>query len=377
MNLPTKLLIPALAAVVSISMFCPADGQEKQLPPLQQSGKTSEPAVTRVYDIRDLLAPTHEFPVSTSAYARSFLSPAGQSVSYAGMTVPPQQANQLFGVGGGAEVNAAAAETKNLTNELIKLILDSVSPDSWKDMGGTIGVIHELKGMFVITQTEANHKKIAQLFSDLSREQGGMVRVTADWVLLNSSDASKLTKAGSDEALAPVDPSVLQNLPAGARHFSGQTLSRNGQTVYVISGMDRSIVTSAIPVVSTGVAAYSTDVSTVGGGIALEVNPRVNWDTKSAVVTLFSTFSDPAKVANDTVTVGGATTQPGGTQLTLISPAAGFQPFSRLVQDLRTTVRVPLGASIIAGTMTLNPQTQLEGGAEQQLVLILKVTASK
>lgn len=100
-----------------------------------------------------------------------------------------------------------------------------------------------------------------------------------------------------------------------------------------------------------------------------------NWEQHSAVVTLYSTFSDPAKVTGDNIIVGGATTQPGGNQITLLPGTAGFQPFSRVIQDMRTTIRVPLGATVIAGSMTLQPETQ--GGDEQQLVLIIKVTASK
>ena len=376
-----RLVVPALAAIVWIGPLSRAAGQQQQLSqnqPTQQSAKPSEPVITRVYDVRELVAPTHEFPVTTSSYARAFIAPAGQSINSAQMnTGTTAGTNQLFQNANLQGIADGSAETKALTSELIKMVQDTIATDSWKDNGGSTGVLRELKGMLVVTQTAANHDKVADLLSNLLREQGGMVRVKADWVLLSSADAAKLTKsaAGSDEALAPVDPTFLQNLSPSTKHFTSQTLSRNGQTVYVISGMDRTMVTSAIPVVSTGVAAYATDVSNVGGGIALEVNSRVNFDTKFAVVTVYSTFTDPAKITSDNVTVSGATTQPGGSQLTLLSPTVGIQPFGRVVQDLRTTVRLPLGASIVAGSMTLNPQT--EGGDEQQLVLILKVTASK
>jgi hypothetical protein len=58
-----------------------------------------------------------------------------------------------------------------------------------------------------------------------------------------------------------------------------------------------------------------------------------------------------------------------------MAPTTAWQPFSRVVQDMRTTVRVPLGVPIIAASMTLKPDTKAED--EKVLVLILKVTASK
>jgi len=45
------------------------------------------------------------------------------------------------------------------------------------------------------------------------------------------------------------------------------------------------------------------------------------------------------------------------------------------VQDMRTTIRLPLGMSVVAGSMTLKPDTK--GADEQVLVLVLKVTASR
>src|SRR5579864_5283972 len=57
------------------------------------------PTVVRVYDVRDLIAPVQDFPLSTSPYAQAFLSPWGapHSTMYsvgaqptAGTLFPPQ-----------------------------------------------------------------------------------------------------------------------------------------------------------------------------------------------------------------------------------------------------------------------------------------------
>jgi hypothetical protein len=376
MNFSRSIVRSTITVFTAITMIATSTGA--QVTPTR-SGKPTEPTVVRVYDIHELITPAYEFPLATSPYGRTFTNPTGQSASYVGgggqaIGQDPNNPNALFSGGG---KGPSGPDTKALSNELLKLIEDNIAPDTWKDNGGSLGAIHEIKGSLVITQTQANHALIAGLLEELNSDQGGMVRVSADWLLMPSSQVSKLTKPAAakekEQAITEVDPAVLKNLPPGTKHFSGQTLSRNGQIVYLVSGLSRSVVVSNIPVVSTGVAAYSTDVSTIGGGLCLEVNPRVNWSFNNALLTLYSTFSDPANIHASAVTFPGATTQPGG--INLAPPAGGPQPFSRVVQDMRTTVRVPLGITFIAGTMTLNPQTQ--DTDEQQLVLIVKVTASK
>ena len=385
-----------LATVCALSLPLFTIGSQAQEPNRQQPNPPvqTESTVVRVYNVQDLIVPVHDFPLSTSTYGRSFVAPAGQPVTaQVNIASPPtspffpQPRSDTPGRGGAPGSPAADSAEATVLEPLIKLIEDNISPETWKDLGGSIGAIHLFSGSLVITQTVENHKRIVDLLSQLAREQGGMVRVTADWLVVSPGDVPKLTKNGQgDEALAQVDPTAIKNFPAGGRHFSGQTLSRNGQTVYLISGLNRSVVTSATPVVSTGVAAYSTDVANVGGGIALEINSRVNWEQKTALVTLSSTFSDPAQVTHENVAVG-AVSQPvsvkkedqgltlTANQVTLMPTPGAFQPFGRLVQDMRSTVRVPLGVPIIAASMTLKPDTNSED--EKVLVLIIKVTASK
>jgi hypothetical protein len=213
----------------------------------------------------------------------------------------------------------------------------------------------------------------------LAESHATMVRVTADWLLMAPADLQKLIKptAGSDKregAIQEIDPAALRNLPEKTRHFHAETLSFSGQTVHVVSGRVRSVVTSASPVVGTDVVAYQPEVAGVGGGIALQVMPRVDADHQSAVVTLYSTFNDPEESGSlTTLMVQGtaATTRPAavGGQAT-----ASFQPLNTVLQEMRTTVRLPLAVPVLAGGMTLEPSAKNFDGS--QLVLILKVTAT-
>jgi hypothetical protein len=52
--------------------------------------------------------------------------------------------------------------------QVIETIREAVSPDSWREAGGTVGAIRELNGKLVVSQTEANHAAIAKLLEELA-----------------------------------------------------------------------------------------------------------------------------------------------------------------------------------------------------------------
>ena len=57
-----------------------------------------------------------------------------------------------------------------------KLIMDNVDPDSWRESGGTIGLVSELNGKLVITQTEGNHAAIRKLLDELARDDAAVAQ---------------------------------------------------------------------------------------------------------------------------------------------------------------------------------------------------------
>ena len=54
--------------------------------------------------------------------------------------------------------------------DLTQLITESVDPDSWRDSGGSVGVIRPTRNKLVVTQTPMNHREIRSLLQKL-REQ--------------------------------------------------------------------------------------------------------------------------------------------------------------------------------------------------------------
>ena len=348
--------------------------------PNRSEPQTKAETVSQVYDIRDLTVPVQDFPLETSPHAGAFVSSVLRMGGQEAQSNPQGGTagnNALFGGQGAAP--AAGSARQEATDSVTKLLEDNVSPESWKDNGGTIGSLRELHGLLVVTQTPENQQKITVLLRQLAESHATMVRVTADWLLIGPADLQKLIKppAGPDKresAIQEIDPAALRNLPEKTRHFHAETLSFSGQTVHVVSGRVRSVVTSATPVVGTDVVAYSPEVAGVGGGIALQVTPRIDSDGQSAVVTLYSTFNDPDESGSLLPIVQGtsATTRPAGAG----GQATGsFQPLNTVLQEMRTTVRLPLATPVLVGGMTLQPATK--NSDPSQLVLILKVTATK
>jgi hypothetical protein len=356
-----------LTLVCCFSICGAANGQTKPV------AEPLPPTYVRVYDIRELILPVQDFPLSSSPNARAFVATAGTayttSLGQGGGTTPPATAQGD---------DPLQKSTQSSMDELFKLIEDNVDSDTWKDMGGRIGSLHVFHGLMGITETKETNERIVELLDDITSDQASTVNVDAHWLLMSSADASRLNKSTAGDQLPTGDPALLENRPAGVKHFAAQTVSRSGQTVYVISGLNRSLLTSAIPVVSTGVAAYSLDLTNVLGGIALEINSRINSHQGTASITLYSSFSDPVPNSQgSTINISSlVTTRPAGAGLNAELPiASGLQPFSRIVQDMRTSVRIPLGVPVLVGGMTLQPDSK--GSDEQQLLLVLKVTASK
>jgi hypothetical protein len=360
-------LIVVIVSLIGSGRFIGAADQKGASPAPQES---KPDLITQVYDTRDLTTPVQDFPLDTSPQAAAFISPVLRTGTQEGS--PAQQRPNLFG---SASDPAAPSGKQEMTDSIIKLIQDTVDPESWKDAGGTIGYLREIHGLLFITQTRENQQKVGVLLSDFASQRGVMVRVTADWVLIPSSDLAKLIKppAGNHEgALQEIDATALKNLSEKTRRFHAETLGFSGQTVHVVSGRVRSVATSATAVVGTGVAAYQPDIAGLGGGIALQVTPRADYDQQSAVVTLYSTFNDPeSPIGPMQMITSPPTTQPVVGEGT----ANTFQPVNTVVQELRTTVKLPLGKPVLVGGMTLEPATKNTDLG--QLVLILKVTATR
>jgi hypothetical protein len=110
-----------------------------------------EPTVTRIYNIRDLLSYDIAF---RRAHDIHFTPPA----------VAPGDVGT--GTANGRRSSPTNAVEEQI-GELQDIVRDTVDRDSWIDNGGKFGSIKSFSDQLIITQTPANHDKIASLLSQL------------------------------------------------------------------------------------------------------------------------------------------------------------------------------------------------------------------
>jgi hypothetical protein len=148
--------------------------------------QTTKPeTVTRVYDVRDMLVSIPNFP-------------------YMGEIGLPQMHDRRGGGGGGggsmfvgSDGQAKSAEQLDKerfdkVQEIIGVIQTTVEPDTWSE--GQPGNVRELSGQLIITQTPRAHELVGSLMKQL-RENTGMVRVQADWVVLTPGSRGRACHA--------------------------------------------------------------------------------------------------------------------------------------------------------------------------------------
>jgi hypothetical protein len=288
-----------------------------------------------------------------------------------------------------APANFQEQTTQEREDELTRLITETVAPESWRDAGGTEGSIRLLNGYMIVTQSGENHAQVATLLGQLRETRAKMVRVRARWLLLSQADADKLVAPAGDgrpeAAVPPVDPAALRNLPKDAVQFQAQTVGYNTQTVHVVSGPARTVVSDVDVQIGTAASGFDPVVELVRSGLVLEVTPLVTTDNRNVVLDLYSAFVDPAKDGKPLpVRALAPAPPPAGTRVQTaagdVEPAAPLAEgvidrLSTTIQELRTTVQVPLNRPVLIGGMTIAPS--LSGQPSPTMYLVIEVVASE
>jgi hypothetical protein len=400
-----RLFHPALIVAGVFFAAAPACAQPKRGQPAGTAPDGAAPAAaaqpaeaerervtTRVYDVRDLLMTLKQYPFrgsmmssrQTGADAAAAAAAAGGGGGGGGLYQAPQPEPAPPAEEGkpARRVHPSGSETPaEREASLTSLITETVAPDSWRDAGGNVGSMRVLGGHLVITQTQENHQLIQQLFSQFRETRARMVRVSARWLLMSPAQAEKLLGPGRtphEAALRPVDTA---SLPQDVVQYRAQTVGFNTQTVHVVSGPARTVVSDVDAQVGTGVAAFDPVVELVRSGLVLEVTPLIAADNQYATVDLYSAFVDTARDGKPIAVRNFAATQPsrnvgrpaesGGD----LGTDAYVDRLSTTMQELRTTIQVPLNQPVLVGGMTLDPN--LSGQALQQMYLVVEVVASE
>jgi len=128
-----------------------------------------------IYDVRDLLVEITDFTNAPNFDLSQTTQDGG-----GGSQSPFQGRNQNNNNGGGRTL-------QERTDDLIKIITETIDSSGWREVGGTTGFIQQLRGNLIITQTPKNHRAIAGLLSKLREVRSLQVNCETRFLLVNQS----------------------------------------------------------------------------------------------------------------------------------------------------------------------------------------------
>ena len=331
--------------------------------------------VVRVYDVRELTHTVPNYPYYGNISPR--MNTTLGALSFPGINGPSNGGGgggggNIFGGGG---MNAAApAEQQATADQLAKLIMDTVAPETWRDNGGDMGTIKQLNGMLVVTHNAATQQQVEELLRQFRDQQGRVVRISAHWLLLKPEQARTLLAAGDQSgaanAVRSVDRDALAKLPADVVHLRGETCCFSGQTVHVVSSRIRNVIADYNPVVGTQAIGLDPTITLVESGAALQVTSSVQSDGKTATLDLHSVLTEGEPLVERELR--GAAVVPATQKSDLGASGSPFlDRVNLLSQELHTCVRVPVGKLVAIGGMTAEPAAKGGDGAEWILLIEL------
>jgi general secretion pathway protein D len=382
----------------------------------------SKNTLTRVYDIRDLIievpdfsqAPTFNLQNQTNQTSGQGGGGGGGQSLFGG------------GSGGGNNDTTNQRTRQQLVEDITKLITETVAPDSWRDAGGTVGSVRELSGQLIVTQTPENQRLLQGLLEQLRETRAIQVTVETRFltvqrnfledigfdidVTLNNRDRA----ADSQWSPIPITQNSItftQNpatgIPGsiastlqqglGAIQLSGTYLDNftvqfliratqaaqnttlvtaprltlfNGQRAYVLVSRQTAYVSDLEAVVAQNAVAFNPTIGLVQSGVLLDVQATVSSDRKYVTLTLrpqLATLLDllPFTFQSDTAGNTGTTqpvTNPGTTNFGTNAAAGTIQQPILQITEVRTTVSVPDGGTLLLGGQTLAGEIEREMG---------------
>lgn len=380
-----RWMVLVMASVLGAGIIPRVSAQDAKPEPAQPAQKSdakqaADGLVTLTYNVGDIVRNGHDYPFD-SAIIPPTIDPDAFVVRSRGIT-----RRGLFP--GNADDASSFQNDNNQANKPMKsgigidqlclVIQRTVDMDSWRWdlMPGMqverketmVGTIQPLGTLLIVTQTPDNQKRVMNLLNSIRSEYGPMqtVGVNLRWVQLDPAQVRQLI-GDQKGSLTIIDPAQLDKLPAETTWAAGQTTCFSGQTVFVSSGRGRTWVHHVTPVVGTNAVAYDATAQLIQSGAVIQVTPLLSPDGATAVLDLTSVVSDWGSTGKP-YSVGGAageaTTRPAD------QISAAVDRLNVGVQQLRTTVRLPVGKMVLVGGMTREPGTDT-----RQLYLLAEVRA--
>lgn len=130
-----------------------------------------------IYDIRDLLFQIPDFPDAPQLDLDQVLNQGGQGGGGGG--------GSIFG-GAQGENEPVGPTEEELMEKILEIIQTNVDFEGWRDNGGDTGVIQELGGNLIITNTAANHRQIQGVLNQLREIRSVQINVESRFLTVSS-----------------------------------------------------------------------------------------------------------------------------------------------------------------------------------------------
>ena len=317
--------------------------------------------IVRFYDVADLVAVAPDHPYN------------GENLPGA-VTPPnpyfPMQGSMPSGHSMGGNMSYGEQKPPGPDMEsVMDMITSTIKPVTWDHVGGPGSIARYQDRFIVVNQILHIHGEIESLLAQLraKRATANTLVVELHWLWLDAAQHEQLVGNAKPTAAgrAPwlVDAKALAQLADKVPGFRGQIACTNGQLVHLASGDRQSVITSAIPVIGSGVG-YQPVIERPNVGVVIELRPSAVPGADAVILDVQSTVtrwskSRPIRIGASwppyQVTEGA--TKDGPHETTAQPGGEASAPVDRPVmpaQQLATTVRVPLGKPVVLGAMTFS-----------------------
>jgi hypothetical protein len=274
-------------------------------------------------------------------------------------------------------------------DSLIEAITSTIAPATWDEVGGPGSIVaFESSLSLIISQTRQVHRQIEALLEGLRdrRRDVPTVVIDAHWLLLDAEGLDALMgEVPRGAGRLAVDSKRLDQLARSVPGVRGRTTCASGTSTYLVAGQRRSQITSAIPVVGSGIG-YQPVISIPNVGVLLEVRPVVDSDSRTATLEVQSVVTRWGEQPSS-VTVGAESPEAEVKELgheneSTRVPASGASTTvdrpNIAAQELAASLRVPLGQPMLVGGMTLVPDGDVgemsPDGERKQLYLVVETS---
>ncbi len=341
---PSVNISPKAQALVEKALVTSSNEHDEQK-------KIEETILTRVYDIRHLIAPIPNFTNDLGSLRESTSGLEG-GVDGSLFEADEEDSEQL--------------DRSQMVERVMTLTREAIDPDGWRSAGGLKGAMSEQDGILIVTNTAKNHNYLEAYFAELAKYRFHQVAVQLfvyempighfQTIQKTAGERPILDKTKSDALLE-----ALANDKETKQLKSNRTICFNSQK---ISLTDLSIATDREedPIVGKGASEidilYSTAINKNRAASIVNLHPTIDPHSRHVMITMSAIINRPHKPATaDDKHIDDDRVRKSLTRLD-----------SRVI-EFRTTVRIPNGGAAI---LTTSQRKANDAGEPVEVVTILR-----